>query len=57
MSTDCPPYCELATEEIICVIIVHATWKLFGLSISFPFITVPLSSISLILIRQQLNIG
>ena len=29
----------------------------FGLSISFPFITVPLSSISPILIRQQLKIG
>ena len=29
----------------------------FGLSIIFPFITVPLSSISLMLIKLQLKIG
>ena len=55
--TDCPPNCPLATEAIICVITVHATWKLFGVSINFPFITVPFSNISLIFTKQQLNIG
>ena len=57
MFTDWPPYCEDATEAIICVTTVHATWKDLGLSIILPFITVPLSSISSIFIRQQLNIG
>ena len=57
ISTDCPPYWLLATAAIICVVTVHATWKLFGVSIIFPFITVPLSNISPIFIKQQLNIG
>ena len=57
MFTDCPPYCEDATDAIICVVIVQAVWKDLGLSIILPFITVPFSSISLIFIRQQLKMG
>ena len=57
ISTDCPPYCEQATAAMICVTTVQATWKLLGLSISLPFITVPLSSMSPMLMRQQLKMG
>ena len=31
--TDCPPYCDEATEAIICVVMVQAVWKDLGLSI------------------------
>ena len=57
MSTLWPPYWLEATQEMIWVVTVQATWKLLGLSISLPFIMVPLSSISPMLIRQQLKMG
>ena len=54
MSTLWPPYWLEATQAMIWVVTVQATWKLLGLSMSLPFIMVPLSSISLMLMRQQL---
>ena len=57
MSTLWPPYWLEATQAMIWVVTVQATWKLLGLSMSLPFIMVPLSSISLMLMRQQLKMG
>ena len=42
---------------MICVVTVQAVVKDLGVSTAFPFITVPLSSISSRFIKQQLNIG
>ena len=57
MFTDWPPYWLLATAAMIWVVTVQATWKLLGDSIIFPLMDVPLSSMSLISIRQQLKMG
>ena len=56
-STLWPPYWLEATQAMIWVMTVQATWKLLGDSMSLPFITVPLSSMSPMLMRQQLKMG
>ena len=54
---DWPPNWPDATWAMICVVMVHAVWKLFGDSIILPLTTVPFFSMSSRLIKQQLNMG
>ena len=51
----CPPYWFAATAMEICVVMVQAVRKLFGVSIRLPLMTVPFSSMSFRFIKQQLN--